>query len=114
MVDDDSDGLLPLQLLLELHQADVICANSASAALEKIAAEKFDLLVSDIGMPEIDGYELLAKVCEISPDLLAIALTAYASLEDRELALSAGYQIHLSKPIDFDRFLAAINNLINK
>jgi PAS domain S-box-containing protein len=116
LVDDDCEGVQPLQIFLETQQADVHCADSARDALEKIAEHRFDVLVSDIGMPEMDGYELIGEARRLTDGkyfLPAIALTAYASTQDRERAISAGYQTHLSKPVDFDQFLAVINNLLN-
>lgn len=118
LVDDDLDGLQPLQILLESQKAEVYCAFSAHEALQKITNEaNFDLLVSDIGMPEMDGYELITEVRKL-PDqnkhfLPAIALTAYASAQDRKRALSCGYQMHLSKPVDFEQFLKTVYNLLN-
>ena len=118
LVDDDFDGLQPLQIFLENQQADVSCAFSAQEALRKIAEEeRFDILISDIGMPEMDGFELIAEVRKLTNHknylLPAIALTAYASSQDRERVLSSGYQTHLSKPVDFEEFLLTISNLLN-
>jgi CheY-like chemotaxis protein len=86
--------------------------------LDKLAGEeRFDILISDIGMPEMDGFELIAEVQKLTNQknysLPAIALTAYASVQDRERALSCGYQTHLSKPVDFEEFLLSVNNLLN-
>jgi PAS domain S-box-containing protein len=116
LVDDDGEGVQPLQILLETQQAEVHYAVSALDALKKISEHRFDILVSDVGMPEMDGYELIGEARKLTDGkyfLPAIALTAYASSQDRERALSAGFQTHLSKPIDFEQFLAAINNLLN-
>lgn len=116
LVDDDCEGVQPLQIFLETQQADVHCADSAKEALQKISEQRFDVLVSDIGMPEMDGYELIGEARKITGEeyfLPAIAMTAYASAQDRERALSAGYQTHLPKPVDFDQFLSALNTLLN-
>ncbi len=117
LVDDDCDSLLPLQMLLESQKANVECADSAQAALDKLSEKNFDILISDIGMPDMDGYELLSKVRQSAngdgTQIPAIALTAYASTQDRQRALAAGFQYHLAKPIDFDRFLSAIKSLLN-
>lgn len=115
LVDDNCDGLLPLKMLLEIKQAVVECVDSAHKALEKLSEDRFDILISDIGMPDMDGYQLLKTFREMNDnenkEIPAIALTAYASIQDRERALNAGFQQHLSKPIDFDQFLSAIENL---
>jgi PAS domain S-box-containing protein len=116
LVDDDCEGIQPLQIFLETQQADVHCAGSAKDALQKIAEHRFDVLVSDIGMPGMDGYELIGEARKLTDGkyfLPAVAMTAYASTQDRERALSAGYQTHLPKPVDFDQFLSVINNLLN-
>ncbi|MET0751810.1 MAG: PAS domain S-box protein, partial [Pyrinomonadaceae bacterium] len=116
LVDDDGEGIQPLQILLETQQAEVHYAVSAVDALKKISEHRFDILVSDVGMPEMDGYELIDEARKLTNGkyfLPAIAVTAYASSQDRERALSAGFQNHLSKPIDFEQFLAIINNLLN-
>ncbi|HEY0426380.1 MAG TPA: PAS domain S-box protein [Pyrinomonadaceae bacterium] len=115
LVDDDCEGIQPLQIFLETQEAEVYCAHSAREALKKISENRFDVLVSDIGMPEMDGYELIAEARKLTGQnyfLPAIALTAYASSQDRERALSAGYQTHLPKPLDFEQFLSIINNLL--
>ncbi len=118
LVDDNCEGLQPLKMLLEIKQAVVECVDSAHGALKKLADERFHILISDIGMPDMDGYELLKAVRGMNSsknrEIPAIALTAYASIQDRERALNAGFQQHLSKPIDFDQFLSAIENLVNQ
>lgn len=84
---------------------------------KKIAEERFDILISDIGMPEMDGLELIGEVLKLTKEqnyrLPAIALTAYAASEDRERVLSAGYQMHLAKPVDFDHFLLTVDHLLD-
>ncbi|HEY0050074.1 MAG TPA: PAS domain S-box protein [Pyrinomonadaceae bacterium] len=116
LVDDDCDAMVPLQIILEAREAEVLCASAVSEALEKLAADKFNLLVSDIGMPEMDGYDLitaLRKMDESSNhDIPAIALTAYASTQDKRRALMSGFQHHFAKPLDFEQFLATVCSLI--
>lgn len=76
----------------------------AGEALEEMAQQQFDVLVSDIGMPEMDGYALISKVRQLPVErggrIPAAALTAYAGIEDRRRALSAGYQMHVPKPVE--------------
>ena len=79
-------------------------ADSAQAALETLEHRRPDVLVSDIAMPDQDGYELIARLRSRGADrrgnIPAIALTAYARTEDRTRALAAGFQMHVSKPVD--------------
>ena len=76
------------------------CAASAEEAMAAVDAHQADLLISDIGMPQVDGYELLRRLRRQGHALPAIALTAFARGEDRKKALSAGYAAHLSKPVE--------------
>jgi signal transduction histidine kinase len=104
LVDDDLDTLQMLTIALERAGGEVRACGSASEALDTLAAWKADLLVSDIGMPTEDGYSLISKVRALGPELggaiPAIALTAFASVADRSRALSAGFQKHISKPVE--------------
>ena len=92
-----------LQVILESCGAQVKTASSAVAALEAIAKEAFDVLISDIGMPEEDGYALIAKVRALDEErgggIPAAALTAYAREQDHIRTLRSGFQIHVPKPI---------------
>lgn len=85
-------------------------------ALERLQHERFDVLLSDIGMPEMDGYELLKRARMLDGSrprpLPAIAVTAYARSEDRQRSLLAGFQMHLSKPIEARELIAAIASLL--
>lgn len=104
LVEDEPDGRGMARMVLERAGATVTEVPTASAALDAIAHSKPDVLVSDIGLPEEDGYALIAKVRllpeAIGGGIAAIALTAYASEEDRRRALSAGFDAHLSKPVE--------------
>jgi signal transduction histidine kinase/DNA-binding response OmpR family regulator len=104
VVDDDEDSRLVTAVALERAGAIVMTANTSAAALEVIERSRPDLVISDIGMPDEDGYTLIRKVRQLEPArggrTPAIALTAYARREDREHALAAGYQQHLVKPVD--------------
>ncbi|MEW6496871.1 MAG: ATP-binding protein, partial [Cyanobacteriota bacterium] len=118
IVDDEADARELLSTLLNFHGADVQAAASAGEALEMLQTWKPDLLISDIGMPQEDGYTLIRKVralaSEASSQLPAIALTAYAREEDRIHALEAGFQQHLSKPIDPSELVNAIAQLVGR
>jgi PAS domain S-box-containing protein len=102
-VEDDESTLDALTELLSLRGADVTPAASVSQALEALQGFDPDVLVSDIGMPERDGYDLIREVRargRDATDLPAVAVTAFASPEDRQRALAAGFQVHLAKPVD--------------
>jgi PAS domain S-box-containing protein len=116
LVDDDRDSRELIAFLLEQHGARVTQANSASEALSSLGQAKFDLLISDIGMPDIDGYTLIRQIRKQSPDrggeIPAIALTAYAGEGDRQQALAAGFQQHISKPIQPEILIQAILSIL--
>ncbi|HZG54779.1 MAG TPA: ATP-binding protein [Pyrinomonadaceae bacterium] len=119
VVDDEADTCELLQAILESCGAQVKTANSAAAALEAVKQEVFDVLVSDIGMPEEDGYSLIAKVRALSKERggkvpAVAALTAYASEEDRIRALQSGFQIHVPKPIRPSELVAVVANLAGR
>jgi PAS domain S-box-containing protein len=108
VVDDDPDSLELLGVALGGAGAQVTAVRSAREALA--APGPFDVILSDIGMPEIDGYTFVRRVRsrDTGADIPAIALTAYARKEDAERALRAGYQEHLAKPIDIGKLLEAV------
>jgi PAS domain S-box-containing protein len=104
VVDDEIDGRALLKRILEESRAIVTAAESAEEAIELLQAGKFDVLVSDIGMPGEDGYSLIKRVRSLGAarggDIPAIALTAYARSEDRIKAVTAGFQMHVAKPVE--------------
>lgn len=118
LVDDDAESLVPLQIFLEKENAEIETATSATEALEKLAVHDFHILITDIGMPLADGYDLIARVRQLQTEhnafVTAIALTAYASSDDRRRALAAGFQGHLAKPVDFDELLSVIKSFYDK
>ena len=118
VVDDDSDTRQMLKAVLSECQADVIIAASAAEAIKEIERRKPDVLVSDLGMPEQDGYELIRKVRETESGdtarIPALALTAHAKAEDRVRALAGGYQVHLSKPVEPAEFVLVVANLAGR
>jgi CheY-like chemotaxis protein len=96
----------------------VIAVTGGAEALELLQREHFDILVSDIGMPDLDGYELMRRVRLLASNnqagpMAAIAVTAYARAEDRQRSLLAGYQMHLSKPIEARELVAGIASLLH-
>jgi CheY-like chemotaxis protein len=117
-VDDDPDALLMVRDILESAGAIVSMAGSAGQALEMLGLEAHDVLLSDLGMPQRDGFSLISEVRQSAiPSIRAIpaaALTAYARSEDRARALRSGFQIHLAKPIDPSELMAAIAALTRR
>jgi PAS domain S-box-containing protein len=111
VVEDEPDTREFLARLLGNHGATVATAATASEALARFHEARPDVLVSDIGLPDVDGYDLIRIIREQTAggDLLAIALTAYARSEDRVRALDAGFQHHVSKPIDVAELIAALS-----
>jgi signal transduction histidine kinase len=118
VLDDEADTRELLTTALEQHGARVTAVGSAPEALEALDRDRFQVLVSDIGMPGEDGYSLIRKVrargAERGGNLPSVALTAYARTDDRVRALSAGFQMHLSKPIDPAELVATIAALAGR
>ncbi|QSJ16568.1 MASE1 domain-containing protein [Nostoc sp. UHCC 0702] len=116
VVDDEIDTRDFLSIMLKQFGAMVSVVASAGEALEFIAKSKIDLLLSDIGMPGIDGYMLMHLIRAMPPEqggqIPAIALTAYAGEMNQKQALSAGYQLHLVKPVEPDVLLKAITQVL--
>ncbi|MBD2361749.1 response regulator [Anabaena minutissima FACHB-250] len=116
VVDDDHDSRDFLAFILQERGAEVKLVTSASEALQTLAESHLDVLVSDISMPDIDGYMLIRQVRtwvrEQNGQIPAIALTAFARQYDQEQAFAAGYQIHLAKPVNAEELVAAVRRLI--
>lgn len=114
VVDDDADSRELVTFLLEQAGATVTAVCSAQAALTAINQNRPDLLISDIGMPTIDGYMLMQQI-RTKPafgDLPAIALTAYASRQDQRQALKAGFQRHIAKPAEATELIQTVSSLV--
>lgn len=111
LVDDDSDTLKLMATALTRRQANVTAVSSAGEAIQAIRQKRPDVLVSDIAMPGEDGYGLIQKVRSLDDEtqsIPAVALTAYAKEEDRERALSSGFQIYLAKPIELRELVSVV------
>jgi len=112
VVDDEYETRELLRYLIEQCEAHVSTASGANEALAVLEHEPFDILISDIGMPDIDGYSLIRSVRGLPPDqngrILAVALTAYARGEDRTKALRSGFTMHLAKPVEPGELLAVL------
>ena len=115
VVEDDPDTQELLKTVLQQHGAEVVAVESAASALAELRRAKPDVIISDIAMAGENGYELIRKVRSLAPaeggHIPAIALTAYAGGTDRRRALLAGFQTHLSKPVESDDLLAVILSL---
>jgi CheY-like chemotaxis protein len=113
--DDDADARDLLSCLLASASASVRVAGTAAEALQSMREALPDVLVSDIGLPVVDGYGLIRQVRELAPDdggrTPAIALTAYAGADGARRAIKAGFQMHLSKPFDIEDLVTAVATL---
>jgi PAS domain S-box-containing protein len=117
-VDDEADALGLLRDVLELAGARVTTASSASAALAALGSANPDAILADIGMPDMDGHELIRTIRQLPDpdvrDIPAAALTAFARSEDRTRALQSGFEMHLSKPVDPGELVASIATLVRR
>lgn len=118
VVDDEADAREFVCFVLEQHGAQVRAVASASQALSALSQSRPDVLVSDIGMPEMDGYRLMHQVRSLAPEqggeIPSVALTAYASEADQQRALSAGFQRHVAKPVEPDTLVAVVAGLAGR
>lgn len=118
IVDDESDTRDLLRAILERCGSEVMVAASANEAFERFTQWHPDVLISDVGMPQKDGYSLIREVRAWEQQqggrVPAIALTAYARLEDRVNALQAGFQVHVSKPIEPIELNAVVASLAGR
>jgi CheY-like chemotaxis protein len=113
VVDDEPDGRELLSVALTQCGGQVTAVESAVEALRMIARDPPDVLVSDIAMPKMDGYELIRRVRALpgGHGIPAVALTAHANADARIEALRAGYDIYLTKPVDAAELSAVVNRL---
>ncbi|MEH2179678.1 response regulator [Nostoc sp.] len=111
-VDDDPDARELLTVLLAEYGAKVLTVASATEVLANLESFQPDILVSDIGMAEVDGYSLIKQIRTLTPEkggeIPAIALTAYARVEDSQRAISSGYQRHVTKPLNPEELVQAV------
>ena len=115
-IDDEEDALTLLRVVLEAAGAEVETVGSPLVALKRIEAVRPDVLVVDLGMPEMDGFELISRIRASSDpairDVPAAALTAFARSEDRTKALRSGFEMHLAKPVDPGELVASVARLV--
>lgn len=118
IVDDETDALDLISMELAQHGAMVTGAASAEEALQSLSQQTFDVLISDIGMPQMDGYDLIRQVRKqeagTKKPIPAIALTAYARVQDRMRAILAGYSTHVAKPVEATELLTVVASLAGR
>jgi hypothetical protein len=118
VVDDHEDSRRFVKTLLADSGADVRVADSVDAALDVLARTYVDVLVSDIGMPGADGYDLIARVREMETEhggrIPAVALTAYAGEDNRDRALAAGFTAHVTKPVSPAALVRVVAQVIGR
>src|SRR5215203_2354540 len=118
VVEDELDALDLITIDLTAHGAKVRGAASAAEALDLLRSEEFDLLISDIGMADTDGYKLIQQVRNLEDEkgqhIPAIALTAYARTQDRIRAITAGYNTHVAKPVEIRELVTVVKCLTGK
>ncbi len=117
-IDDEPDALGLLRVVLEAAGAEVVTISSASEGLERLHGDQPDVLLVDLGMPEMDGFEFIARL-RASDDVLvrdipAAALTAFARADDRTKALQSGFEMHLAKPVDPGELVASVATLVRR
>jgi signal transduction histidine kinase/ActR/RegA family two-component response regulator len=117
-IDDEEDALNLLRVVLETAGAEVTTVSSPLTALERIVEVKPDVMVVDLGMPEMDGFELITRIRKLPDKTVrrtpAAALTAFARSEDRTKALRSGFEMHLAKPVDPGELVASVATLVRR
>ena len=118
LVEDDADSREMLEVFFKQFDMKVTAVENAGKALKAVKQFQPDILISDVGLPGEDGYKLIRSIRELAPEkggeIPAVALTGYASLQDRSLAIEAGYQEHMAKPVDIDKLVELVKNLLAK
>jgi PAS domain S-box-containing protein len=118
VIDDDADSREMLKFFIEDCQASVMTASSALEALTHFPIFKPDVLISDLGMPEMDGYDLIERIRALPEEnggkTPAIALTGYVSIEEQKRVEASGFDVHIAKPLDQNKLVKVINNLLQR
>ncbi|MEP6743633.1 MAG: PAS domain S-box protein [bacterium] len=118
IVDDETDALDLISVELAQHGASVSAVSSAEEALHSLSQGKFDVLISDIGMPQMDGYDLIRQIRKqeagTQKSIPAVALTAYARVQDRMRAILAGYSTHVAKPVEANELVTVVASLAGR
>jgi len=117
-VDDEADALGLLRVILESAGAEVTTVGSGHLALDLLRSAAYDAMIADIGMPRMDGLQLIRNVRHTLPapanQMPAAALTAYARSEDRLMALASGFQMHIAKPVSPRELVTAVATLLGR
>ncbi len=118
VVDDDEDSREMLQYALLESKAQIMTAGSAGEALAHFSTFEPDILISDLGMPEMDGYDLIRQIRALpvqnGGQTPAIALTGYVGTDEEKRVRSAGFNVHVAKPVDFNKLIEIINELLQQ
>jgi CheY-like chemotaxis protein len=118
VVDDDSDARILIKSMLESASATVYLAESAKIALELLQKGSMEVLICDIGMPEVDSYPLIRQIRMLDnsqkSEIPAVAVAAYARASDRREAIRAGFQNHVPKPVEPAELLEVVYSLANR
>jgi len=118
IVDDETDALDLITVELAQHGAQVTAVTNAEDALKALAEKNFEVLISDIGMPKTDGYELMRQIRQqensTGKRIPAVALTAYARVQDRMQAILAGFSTHIAKPVDANELVTVVASLAGR
>jgi CheY-like chemotaxis protein/anti-sigma regulatory factor (Ser/Thr protein kinase) len=118
VIDDESDALDLIAMELTQHGATVKGVTSSQEALTLFEQEQFDLVIGDIGMPGIDGYELIKRIRQLEKGqqrrVPAVALTAYARVQDRMRAILAGFNTHVPKPVEANELITIVGSLTGR
>jgi CheY-like chemotaxis protein len=107
-VEDHLDSRKIVAKLLEHSGHKVVVADCAGAALERLNEARFDVLLSDIGLPDGSGYALVTEAKKKHPGMKAIALTGFVTAQDAQFSKQAGFDFHLTKPVDFHELRTAL------
>ena len=117
IVDDDADSREMLRFFLEDKKAQIMTVGTAWEAVVQFSAFEPDILISDLGMPEMDGYDLIKQIRAMPSEnggrIPAIALTGYVSVEEQKRVDAAGFDVHVAKPVDFNKLVETISRLLN-
>jgi PAS domain S-box-containing protein len=115
IVEDDADSREMLDILLRTYSAETATAGTVAEALDRLSSFRPDVLISDLGLPEVDGYDLIKRIRSLSDEdggaIPALALTGFASTEEKRRVKSAGFDGHLSKPVDWNELIEAIGTV---
>jgi CheY-like chemotaxis protein len=118
VVDDQADAIALVKRIMEDRGATVTACTSAAECLACVPKQRPDVIIMDIGMPDMDGYQLIGKLRALTPDqggrTPAVALTAFARSEDRRQAMLAGFDVHVAKPVEPSELVAVVSRLARR